>query len=128
MTESAPRYLLVGITCAILHNVILITGDFVGLHYAASCVISFVVVVLWGYGLHSTFTFGRELSAGSLLRYALGMATNLPVSIALMFLLCDVAGLVVVVAAPVATAILFLWNFATSHWAIVGNPARRRAV
>jgi len=128
MTEAAPRYLLVGITCAILHNVILIGGNFFGLHYVAGCLLSYVIVVLWGYGLHATFTFGRELSAVSLFRYALGMAANLPGSIALMFVFCDVAGVSVALAAPMTTAIIFVWNFATSHWAIAGRSAPPRAV
>jgi putative flippase GtrA len=64
----------------------------------------------------------------SLWRYALAMAVNLPGSIALMFVFCDLAGLPVAAAAPATTVILFLWNFAMSHWAIVANPATRRAV
>jgi putative flippase GtrA len=128
MIRAVPRYLAVGATCAILHNVIMIAGDFVGLHYVASTLVSFVIVVLCGYGLHSTFTFGRDLSLSSLWRYALGMAANLPGSLVLMFVLCSLAGIPVVVAAPATTVILFLWNFAVSHWAIVANPAARRAI
>jgi putative flippase GtrA len=119
---------LVAIACAISYNVILITGDFFGLHYVVSTLISYAVGVFLGYGLHSVFTFGRELSAQSLFRYALGIAANLPGSIVLLFVFCDVAGISVVVAAPATTAILFLWNFAMSHWAIARNPLRRRTV
>jgi len=128
MIRAAPRYLVVGATCAVLHNVIMIAGDVLGLHYVASTLVSFVIVVLCGYGLHSTFTFGRELSLSSLRRYALGMAANLPGSIVLMFVFCSLAGIPVTIAAPATTVILFLWNFAMSHWAIVANPATRRAV
>jgi len=128
MTATAPRYLLVGITCAVLYNVTLIVGDFSGLHYAVSTVVSFVIVVLSGYWLHSTFTFGRELSAAALFRYALGMAANLPISLILMFVFCDLVHIAVAVAAPATTAILFIWNFAASRWAIVANPTRRRTV
>jgi len=127
MTRAAPRYLLVGIACAVLYNVTVIAGDFLGLHYATSTLIAFAIVVPGGYGLHSLFTFGHELSARALFRYALGMAANLPLSIALMFLFCDVAHVAVVVATPATTAILFVWNFVSSRWAIVGNPARQRA-
>jgi len=128
MMGAMPRYLLVAIACAISYNAILITGDFFGLHYAVSTLISYAVGVFLGYGLHSVFTFGRELSTQSLFRYALGIAANLPGSIVLLFLFCDVAGVSVVVAAPATTVILFLWNFAMSHWAIVRNPVRQRAV
>ncbi len=127
MIDAAPRYLLVAITCAILYNAVLIVGDFLGLHYIVSSLISYATGVFLGYGLHSAFTFGRELSAKSLLRYALGLAVNLPISIALMFLFCDVAGIAVAVAAPMTTAIIFAWNFATSYWAIVGQPSLPKA-
>lgn len=128
MTGMAPRYLLVGATCAALYNVILIAGDFLGLHYAVCTLISYLVVVLWGYGLHARFTFGRELSVSSLFRYALGMAGNLPGSLALMCVFCSLAGFPVAIGAPATTVILFLWNFAVAHWAIVANPAARRAI
>ena len=123
MMGAAPRYLLVGVSCAVLYNVALIAGDLLGLHYVVTTAIAYVVVVLWGYGLHSLFTFGRELSARALFRYALGMAVNLPLSLVLMFLFCDVARVAVVVAAPATTVILFVWNFVTSRWAILVSPA-----
>jgi len=128
MTSMTLRYLLVGLTCAVLYNVIIVAGDVLGLHYALSTIGSFAIVVLWGYGLHSIFTFGRDLSLRALLRYALGMAANLPISLVLMFLLCDVAHIAVAVAAPTTTAILFVWNFAASYRAIVVSPTRRRTV
>jgi putative flippase GtrA len=127
MRHTAPRYLLVGITCALLYNGTMIVGDFFGLHYVASTLIAYVIVVLWGYGLHSAFTFGCQPSARALIRYALGMAANLPASVALMFVFADIAGIAVAVAAPLTTAILFLWNFVTSRWAIVGSFASRKA-
>ena len=127
MTRLAPRYLLVGITCAVVNNAVMIGGDVLGQHYVACSLASYVVVVLWGYGLHATFTFGQPLSWRSLIRYAAGMVTNLPGSIALMFVFCDIAGLPVVAAAPATSAFLLLWNFATSSWAIAGTPALRKA-
>jgi putative flippase GtrA len=127
VTSLAPRYLLVGITCAVLNNAVMIGGDVLGLHYVACSLASYVVVVLWGYALHATFTFGQPLSWRSLIRYAASMATNLPGSIVLMFVFHDIVGLAVVAAAPAMSAILLLWNFAMSSWAIVGTPALRKA-
>jgi len=127
VTRVVPCYLLVGITCAILHNVTMIAGDFVGLHYVASTLISYLIVTCCAYALHSIVTFGRELSANSFFRFALGMAANLPGSLFLMFVFCDVAGIAVAIAAPASTVILFIWNFAVSYWAIVANPIARKA-
>jgi len=121
------RYLAVAITAALLYNVIMIAGDYVGIHYVVAGGIAFVVVVLWGYTLHSCFTFGRSMSWQALFRYALGMSMNYPSVIVLMFVLCDVAGLPVPIAVPLTTAILFAWNFTASRWAIAGKPTLREA-
>jgi putative flippase GtrA len=115
------RYLAVGASCAILYIAAMIAGDLWGLHYVASSAVSFVLVVLWGYALHARFTFRGSMSARSLLRYAAAMAGNFPLSVALMFALCDLMGVAVAIAAPVTTAALFVWNFATSRWAITGK-------
>ena len=47
------RFFMVGLTCALLHNAIMIAGDWLGLHYVASSFISFAIVVVVGYRLHS---------------------------------------------------------------------------
>jgi putative flippase GtrA len=127
MMETGHRYVAVAIACALLHNAIMIGCDFVGIHYLPANVVSYVIVVLAGYGLHSRITFGQPVSLRAFLRYAAGMVTNFPVSVVLMFILCDIAGLSVPIAAPVATAILFVWNFTTSRWAIVGRPGLQKA-
>src|SRR5581483_1875386 len=103
MMKAAHRYLLVGCACAVLHNAIMIGCDFLGIHYVISSMISYVIVVLFGYALHSRFTFERHPSASSLFRYAAGMAANYPGSIALMFVFCDLAGQPVWLAAPLTT-------------------------
>jgi putative flippase GtrA len=121
MTRAEPRYLAVAASCALVHNAVMIAGDLAGLHYVHSSAISFILVVAWGYAWHARFTFRAPASAASLMRYALAMAGNYPLSIALMFVLCDLMGVAVVVAAPLATVILVLWNFAVSRWAITSR-------
>src|SRR4051794_33922186 len=75
------RFFTVGLACALLHNAIMIAGDWAGLHYVASSLVSFAIVVAVGYWLHSGWPFpdaarGRTPFA----RYALTMAANLPLS------------------------------------------------
>jgi putative flippase GtrA len=106
----------------------MIAGDLLGVHYLASSAVSFVLVVLWGYALHARFTFQAPMSSASLIRYAVAMASNYPLSVALLFVLCDLVGLPMAVAAPVVTAILFAWNFAAARWAIASNPFATQAV
>lgn len=116
---TPSRYAIVGLACALLHNVIMIGLDRWHLHYALSALVSFAVVVLVGYALHVSYTFREQTSLASLWRYTVGMATNYPLNVALLFLMCDVAGLPMVIAAPAATVLLFGWNFLLSRWAIV---------
>jgi putative flippase GtrA len=125
--DAKVRYLAVAISCALLHNAVMIGCDWIGIHYLLSSGVSFTTVVLWSYPLHARFTFGQRLSAKSFLNYALGMATNYPASIVLMFLFYDLAALSVAVAAPLSTVILFAWNFTTSRWAIAGKPTLQGA-
>jgi len=128
MTGAGPRYLAVAGSCAVIHNLTLIAGDVLGVHYLPASAISFVLVALWGYVLHAQFTFRTSLSARSLLRYAFAMVGNYPLSIALMFLLCDLLGAPVVLAAPLATGVLICWNFLASQQAMTIKLPPRESV
>jgi putative flippase GtrA len=117
------RFLAVGLLCAVAHNAIMLGADRWHIHYAVSCAISYVIVVLLGFALHVRFTFQETPSFAAFWRYAISMAANYPITLALLFLMCDVAGLPVVIAAPVATVLMMAWNFVASRWAIVRAPA-----
>jgi putative flippase GtrA len=121
MIRSAPRYVIVGLTCTLLHNAIMIGCDLIGIHYVVSSLISYGIVVVVGFALHSWFTFQQTPSIKSFLRYAVSMAANYPASVALMFVFCDLARLPVAAAAPLSTLVLFAWNFLSSRWAITGS-------
>ncbi len=113
------RYLAVGLSCALLHNVIMIAGDAVGMHYAVSSVVSLVVVTTFGYWLHSRWTFpGAERSPASYTRYFVTISANFPLSLAGLFVLVDLLEVPVPIAAPVITVILFAFNFAANRWAL----------
>lgn len=122
----AGRVLAVGLSCALLHNAIMIAGDWIGLHYALSLVFSFVIVVVIGYWLHSRWTFKAAVRGGtSFMRYVLVASANYPLSLAGMFVLVDLLGFSVPVASPILTVILFAANFAGNRWAL--SLARKRA-
>ena len=121
------RFFSVGLLCALLHNAIMIGGDRLGLHYVASSFVSFAIVVLVGYGLHSSWTFpGAQPGAMSFVRYTLTMALNLPLSLAGMFVLVDLAGLGVPIAAPAVTVMLAAFNFVGGRWALRARRAQSR--
>jgi len=113
------RYLFVGATCAVLHNAIVIGFDRIGIHYAISSLVSFVIVVAVGYLMHTAITFRAPRSFSSFARYAVAFAANYPLIVALLFLMVTVLDIPVTIAAPAGTVILFIWNFVASRWAIV---------
>jgi len=121
------RFFAVGLACAVLHNVIMIAGDRAGLHYALSCLVSFAIVVAFGFWLHSGWTFsGARRGTAPFARYALMASANLPLSVAGMFVFVDLAGFSVPIASPLVTLLLAGFNFAGSRWALhVGRAARR---
>ena len=120
--RTSTRFAVVGFLCAATHNAILIAADLWRVHYALSCAISFVVVVALGFALHARYTFHQPPTAASFWRYCASMAANYPITLALLFVMCDIAGWSVAIAAPTATVLLVLWNFLASRWAIVGKP------
>ena len=72
----------VGLGCALLHNAIMIGGDWLGAHDVVSSIVSVVVVTSLGYWLHSGWTFPNVERGGvSFARYVLTIAGNLPLSI-----------------------------------------------
>jgi putative flippase GtrA len=121
------RFFTVGLVCALLHNAIMIAGDWAGLHYVASSFVSFAIVVVVGYWLHSGWTFpGAARGRTPFARYALTMAANLPLSVAGMFVLVDLAGLPVSLAAPAVTVLLAAFNFLGGRWALRARRAQSR--
>ena len=115
----AGRFIMVSLACALLHNAVMIGGDWLGLHYVASSLMSFAMVVCLGYWLHGGWTFrGAERGGLPFTRYALSMSLNLPAFIAGMFLCVQLAGLPVVLAAPLVTVTLWVFNFAATRGAL----------
>jgi putative flippase GtrA len=121
------RFFTVGLACALLHNAVMIAGDWLGMHYVASSFLSFALVVGFGYLLHSAWTFpGAQRGRTPFARYALTMSANLPLSIAGMFVCVDLAGLPVSIASPAITVLLAAFNFLGSRWALRAGRAQSR--
>jgi putative flippase GtrA len=123
------RFYTVGLACAVLHNAIMIAGDWLGLHYVASSFLSFAIVTSFGYWLHSVWTFpGVQRGRTPFARYVLTIAGNLPLSIAGMFVFVDLAGLAVILATPVVTVLLAAYNFLGARWALRAGRAQERRI
>lgn len=112
------RYAQVGLLCALINNAIVIGMDRIGYHYAASVTLGFLVVMVVGYLSHAAYTFRVAPSVGGWLRFVGANLSGFPLSMGSMFVLCDIFGLGASVAMPIATVILFAWNYLLAHWLI----------
>jgi putative flippase GtrA len=116
-----PRYTLVAVVCALIHNLVLISADAMGAGVLLCQVASAAVLLPIGFLLQSRFTFGVDRSFTSFLRYSLALITNFPVALLVLWLACDISGMPMLLAAPLSSIILFCWNYLTSSWAL--DPA-----
>jgi putative flippase GtrA len=124
-----PRYTMVAIFCALLHNVILIGMDALGANVFWCQTASAAVLLPVGFWLQSHVTFRSERSWGGFLRYSGALITNFPVALGVLWFTRDLLALPMWAAAPFSSAALFCWNYLTSSWALsrgasVAEPAR----
>lgn len=118
MTQASIRYLIIGTGCALLNNAILIGADMAGLHYAGATALTFVITVPLAYGAHAVWTFEAPLSWRGLARFVAGSLSSLVVAALTIATLCGAIALPMVLAAPLATAAMVLYNFVMARWAI----------
>lgn len=116
-----PKFLAVSGLCAILTNGLVILCVRWGLGTAAASALAFGPVLIVGYALHSLFTFSERGARLSLVRYAVSIALNFPIWTGGLFVLRDLLKVPIVIAAPVMTCLLFVWNFASANWAVLGR-------
>lgn len=125
--RTGLAYGFVAATCLGLHNGVMIATDWAmkshgqgplaisGVGFA----LSFALVSLVGYALHSHLTFREPMSWQRYGRYALAMSTNTPLAFGVTWLLRGPLGLAMVYAAPLASCLMIGMNFLLSRWAIV---------
>ena len=116
---QSSRYLAGGALCALLHNIIMICGTQLGIVYPVMLILSFCITTPIGYLIHSVFTFEKARSWIRLQRFLLTAIMGFLGSMMLMVLLCTALRVPVIIATPVATVLLFLWNFTSARWAIL---------
>ena len=124
MSRTPVRYLTIGAGCALLNNAILIGADLAGLHYAAATALTFVTTVPLAYGAHALWTFGAPLSWRGLARFVAGSVSSLVVAAVIIAALRGALGLPMLLAAPLATAAMVLYNFVVARWAVGESGAR----
>jgi len=120
-----PRFLLIGGFCAALNNALVIGLSFAGFSPLVASLLAFPPVLAAGFSLHCLLTFETAMSKSGFLRYALAMAANFPAWGASLFILSDLFGAPVAVAAPTTTVMLVAWNFLSVRWALTRRPDGR---
>lgn len=112
------RYLLVGGSCAIVSNLILIAGDAAGLHYVLSIGLVFLIVLPFSYLAHARWTFESAISSTGFARFVLGSLSSFLAGGLLVALLRGGLMLPMFMAAPLTTAVMTVYNFLMSKWAV----------
>ena len=120
--DRVPRYAVGGVICALLHNIIMITLDHQGFDYRISLLISFTLVTPLGYVFHSAVTFQKARNWPRLRRYMGGVTSGFFVSALLMYIFCTMLGFPVSIATPIATLLLFFYNYVLARWSILLWP------
>ena len=115
------RFSGVSAVCMVLHNLIMIIADANGLSCDVAILLSYAIVVVAGYSLNSSYTFGVERNSFNFTRYALAMASNVPALWLLLGLLVGHLGWPMLLASPISTLIMTLFNFTMSRWAVLGS-------
>jgi putative flippase GtrA len=118
---AVVRYGFVSATCLLLHNLCLIVADFYGYPLSVSICISYVIVVVTGYVMHSIISFRRPLALMEFGRYALAMSANMPFAWVTTWFWHGPVGFSMIYAAPLASGSMVVANFLLSHWAIAGR-------
>ena len=125
LLDNRPaRYLVVGATCAIANNIILIAGDAAGLHYWSAVLLTFVLMVPPSYVAHASWVFGVRASWPAFGRYVAGTLSSLVVAALAIGLIRGVLLLPMVVAAPIATIAMVLYNYLMTRWAVYRGHGR----
>lgn len=117
--RQPARYLISGGICALGNNALLIAGARAGLGIPALTLLSFTVIGTAGYGAHVHFTFRQTPGWRSYARFMAGVALGIPAAYMTLALLCDGLHLPMIVAAPIATMVLLVYNYLSARLAIM---------
>ena len=112
------RYIVVGLASALIINIILIGGSFLGVNYGTSLVVAFCVSVTGAYLSHAKFTFREEYALDGFLRFVSANLLGFGLTVALIVLLHDLMDIPLWIASPATSVILFFYNYLSARWAI----------
>ena len=123
IVRKSFTYLAVTGLCLALHNGVLIGADTAHSPLWLAILLSYSVVVVTGYVLHSLFTFRQPIGLMPFARYAFAMSANIPLAFVTTWFWHEGIGLPMVLAAPTASVCMLAINFVLARWAVT-NPAK----
>lgn len=126
LSQEPNRYVMIGAVCAAFNNLILIGGEAAGLHFVASILLTFILVLPASYFAHAFWTFDVTLSWSAFARFLLGSVSGLCLASFTIGMLCGPLSLPMILAAPLATIIMTVYNYMIARWAIAGHTLNRK--
>ena len=117
-SRHSYRYIAVALISAVIGNAILIGGDAAKIAYPLLVLVSWFVTGTLAYALHAMFTFQAGLAAGSWLRFMAGNALSVPAWMVVVGF-GKMMGWPMAVSAPVATLVMFAYNYINARLAIL---------
>lgn len=120
-----PIYSVAAVALAVLHNAIMIGLDWFGVHYVLCQLASAAVLLPVGYLTMSGAIFRTRRSWTAFASYSAILISNLPISLALLWLLRGELALPMIIAAPLSSLMLYMWNYVASFFALnrTGEPS-----
>lgn len=112
------RYSIIGIASVLANNFILIAGDQLGVHYAVSTLVCFFLVGALAYLGHANVTFAAGHSIAGYARYCGTQGFGLCLTLAILFVMIDVLAWPIWIAAPLVSALMFVYTFIATRWAV----------
>lgn len=116
--RTSFAYISVSGCCFLGHNATMIVAERLYAALWLAVLLSFVIIVTFGYILHSLFTFKQPLSLYAFGRYTLGMLLNIPLTYVTTGFWYHWLEVPMLVAAPLASCCMIALNFFLSRWAI----------
>ena len=116
--HSGARYLMGAALCALVSNAVLVAMDWLDWPLLASVLLSWLAGGLTGYAWHSQITYGEPPSLAALVRFLAGSLLGVPLAWAALFVLHDLAGWAIWLAAPATTVLLFCYHWCNARLAI----------
>lgn len=118
---QSRRYLVVGGLCAVLNIAILVSGEWIGVHYLLSNVAAFVITSTIAFVLHTRRTFKVSANLHRYLRFMTGLLSAFVVSTMLYFVIFDAMGVPMPIASPIITTLILCYNFIVARISLEGG-------